>query len=945
MFSQYFKLNSLVLILALVLAPIYPAQVMAEEEANETPSELSEEIIIEEPTPEESGSTEINTGDAAAETEINNDVNIKVIETETIPAEVPVEAPTLEEVGVPTPPVELPEDVGQESSESAPPSLDVLVENEAVVENESETAAETGENSALAEEEAIIDTGNASASANVVSVVNLNLIESNGFLYLLNNFLQFLGHIDLRPLAVPASDTPAPSDPCEPTDCDAATTSLAVEAKNEARISNAVIVRSQTGGNSAQGDEGASIDTGNAYAGANVVNIANTNIIDSNYLLFAFNNFGGWDGDLIFPNADFFSSFFLPSSMAGADVSNTNSANIENTVETSADTGSNESEGDGSLIETGEAVAGSNVTNIVNTNLVNAPTFFVVFRIFGAWNGSVFNAPEGISWAETPSGIELFSTSEDVGIGGSMGMINVETENTADITNNVQVFALTGENKATSADGGASVDTGNAYAGANVLNVANTNVISSNWIVALINIFGDWNGNVSFGQPDLWVATQVETPGTLSPGSEATFHTTIANRGDASASNVLFNGSFNSPFMNFKDKNYGEAYSLEVGNLAPGETKEFSYSAKVNADLPYGDTLIDHALEVSANETDGNPDDNFDAASLFAWRPLPSRNTPRRNVSNTTIQPALQVSKTNSAPTPVAAPGTVDYTIVVENKGGSAFEGVLYDVLKDENNNIITENNWELGEIFPDEEITITYTAVFNASTVSGVYTNSAWVEAWGGDYSRDPDLGTNADSEMATSLVTVLGSEGKVLGESCGLYLDKFIRQGMRNDPEQVKKLQEFLNKEMDASLPVTGFYGPLTFQATKVFQEKYADEILTPWSLGNSTGIVYQTTLRWINQLECPQASIEMPSLIAWTKNPNVPIRLATIAPDSTPNPVSPTIKPENDAETNEIINQTEKTDRLAPSTPSRPPWSFRSFLSKLVSTQLLGASFYSK
>ena len=264
MFSQYFKLNSLVLILALVLAPIYPAQVMAEEEANETPSELSEEIIIEEPTPEESGSTEINTGDAAAETEINNDVNINVIETETIPAEVPVEAPTLEEVGVPTPPVELPEDVGQESSESAPPSLDVLVENEAVVENESETAAETGENSALAEEEAIIDTGNASASANVVSVVNLNLIESNGFLYLLNNFLQFLGHIDLRPLAVPASDTPAPSDPCEPTDCDAATTSLAVEAKNEARISNAVIVRSQTGGNSAQGDEGASIDTGNA---------------------------------------------------------------------------------------------------------------------------------------------------------------------------------------------------------------------------------------------------------------------------------------------------------------------------------------------------------------------------------------------------------------------------------------------------------------------------------------------------------------------------------------------------------------------------------------------------------------------------------------------------------------------------------------------------------
>src|SRR3990167_347707 len=131
MFSQYFKLNSLVLILALVLAPIYPAQIMAEEEANETPSELPEEIIIEEPTSEESGSTEINTGDAVAETEIINEVNVNVVEVETIPAEVPEEEITV--------PEEVPAEEIIENEEGAPLSLDVSVENEAVVENESTT--------------------------------------------------------------------------------------------------------------------------------------------------------------------------------------------------------------------------------------------------------------------------------------------------------------------------------------------------------------------------------------------------------------------------------------------------------------------------------------------------------------------------------------------------------------------------------------------------------------------------------------------------------------------------------------------------------------------------------------------------------------------------------------------------------------------------------------
>src|SRR3989338_1809204 len=411
------RLSAVSLIIALVFVPLYPLQVLAEDVPPED-APVAEEIIAT-LEPEPAPVTEIVTGDATAETETVSEVNVNEVETQPSP-----EASAGDAEGV--------------------PSLDVSIDNEGVVENEATTTAATGENNASSTSETEITTGDAYASANVVSVVNLNLVESNGFLYLLNNFLQSLGHIDLR-LFTP-SETP-PDNPCGTPTCDDLASTLSVETENDALISNVVIVRSSTGSNSATGSD-ALINTGNAYAGANVVNIANTNIINSNYLLFAFNNFGGWDGDLIFPNSDFFSSFFTSSFLGGgANVSNTNSANIENEVETSAETGENGAEGDGSLIETGNALAGSNVTNVVNTNLFNSPTFFVVFRIFGNWNGSVFNAPEGISWVETPSGLELFSTDQDsennMVSDGNMDL-DVETNNTANIRNNVKVFAISG---------------------------------------------------------------------------------------------------------------------------------------------------------------------------------------------------------------------------------------------------------------------------------------------------------------------------------------------------------------------------------------------------------------------------------------------------------------------------------------------------------------------
>jgi len=60
-----------------------------------------------------------------------------------------------------------------------------------------------------------------------------------------------------------------------------------------------------------------------------------------------------------------------------------------------------------------------------------------------------------------------------------------------------------------------------------------------------------------------------------------------------------------------------------------------------------------------------------------------------------------------------------------------------------------------------------------------------------------------------------------------------------------EVKKAQEFLNRELNIKLEVDGIFGRLTDTAVRNFQDKYPGEILFPWrNLKKSTGWWYITT-----------------------------------------------------------------------------------------------------
>ncbi len=114
---------------------------------------------------------------------------------------------------------------------------------------------------------------------------------------------------------------------------------------------------------------------------------------------------------------------------------------------------------------------------------------------------------------------------------------------------------------------------------------------------------------------------------------------------------------------------------------------------------------------------------------------------------------------------------------------------------------------------------------------------------------------------------------QGQVLGAAtdvCSLSIDTYMRKGYKNDPANVKILQNFLNGEMGSGLVVNGIFDSKTEDAVKAFQLKYKTDIMDPWHVTKPTGIVYKTTLRKIKNLMCPKTLLPIPTdLINWSLN----------------------------------------------------------------------------
>ena len=117
--------------------------------------------------------------------------------------------------------------------------------------------------------------------------------------------------------------------------------------------------------------------------------------------------------------------------------------------------------------------------------------------------------------------------------------------------------------------------------------------------------------------------------------------------------------------------------------------------------------------------------------------------------------------------------------------------------------------------------------------------------------FKQRPTISTQTPTSPAPT--PSVSTSSQTFSFSCSKF-ERNLRFGMRG--EDVKCLQQFLKSQGPEIYPeglVTGYFGPLTFSAVKRFQQKYWQEILSPWGLTKDqpTGFVGPTTRAKINQL----------------------------------------------------------------------------------------------
>ncbi len=309
-----------------------------------------------------------------------------------------------------------------------------------------------------------------------------------------------------------------------------------VEVQNDGKINNDLNVTADTGNNAANENTGnGSIVTGNANVAATLVNLLNTTIINGDLWITVADIFGNLQGNINIPAMASYFSGVVGGGLAldagnlttGSDSLNTiavdiddvetfdvtNDAKIKTAVNATANTGNNDtiSNTGGGSINTGNAsVAASNVT-LANTTIeggnwglfvVNALNGFLGFLVGD--NGSV----KALSQDETIREITAYNDTTGANSVNTIAVTDEQTrtttvDNDATITNTITALANTGDNDANRNTGQGIISTGDAAITASAINIANTTVKDGSLFIAVVNVFGDWFGELFYGGSSL----------------------------------------------------------------------------------------------------------------------------------------------------------------------------------------------------------------------------------------------------------------------------------------------------------------------------------------------------------------------------------------------------------------------------------------------------------
>ena len=359
-------------------------------------------------------------------------------------------------------------------------------------------------------------------------------------------------------------------------------------------------------------------------------------------------------------------------------------------------------------------------------------------------------------------------------------------------------------------------------------------------------------------------------------GSRIQYTITVTNRGPATSTDVTAIERLPAGLTYVSSIATGiyidNSGSWIIGQLTPGERAVLTIRATVNQNTE-GKTITNTASTTASNDT--TPQNNTASVAITVACPEGTHASNNACISNVGTLIVKKIVINDNGGNKVAA----DFTFKINTEEAIAF-------IQDEGNPLtgsnsisaLTSGTYSVTEpaqegytttyencsnltITPDGPVTCTITNNDNAPPVVVPPPQSS------GGGGRSGSGGISTPTQQGSVLGASTTAQ-EVIAQECGVYVRKYLRFGSKsNDKEQTIKVQTFLNKSMNANLPVTGFYGPQTVRAVKAFQLKYASEILTPWNIKAPTGIVYLTTANQINKIECPDKPTASPPLIEWS------------------------------------------------------------------------------
>jgi len=717
------------------------------------------------------GNTLMDTGNATAGATIDNEINTNVVvlddedegdtdaanedigeEDQVVDEE--MEEGELEEVG---------EEDGEELSEGLEEAdrsnTDILIENnnDGNLANKADVLAGTGENDASENRaDVTIETGEALAYANIVNLLNTNVIGSDFSLAFYNYLMGQNGDIDFNELwkQIINGENEGLHLAGEQDGGFAS-----VKNDNLASLDNEINVTAKTGINDGNDNAGnVLIKTGNATALANVINLVNLNLIGSKFFLGVVNIFGDFVGDLILPQPEGFlnngggeeSGVENQTEPPNYVFENDNQAEINGSVSTSAESGANEADnnlGDG-LIETGDSTSYSNLLSLINTNTQRNNWFFLVVNSLGSVSGRIFgwSAPDAVE-GPVQEDANIYQVGFDLGNGGQNGedqdvslesttQTTIENQNQAQVENYINVSASSGQNQANNNLGDTDIITGSAKALANLFDLVNLNIKGSHWFLGLVNILGNWQGNMIFAHADVSVGL-IEPGGRVAPGETFEYNLNYQNEGQDSAKNVLLSVDLPQGLIYLGDSSgtgpliSGNSYIWNVGTLESGESGSFVITVQVEPDfslepeqISFWSRLVPEvqaaenereskittsaSIETSALESDVS--NNNSSATTTVYFPKSQAERANQDGLIDQRQPVLEITAKNNVNDFVYPDDTVTFEITVKNTGEvSSHDTYLVQELFNEVPGGFGSAKVGLGTIEPGKSVTLVF--------------------------------------------------------------------------------------------------------------------------------------------------------------------------------------------------------------------------------------------